>query len=170
MMTQLKATMLLSANLLAMSCGCGGYEVSMDYMPPSMEPISDPRLHAILSDFMDQCRIHDNRLCEKRLPRLMRMRFGEPEDIGQSPNQALERVGVCFEYVGLMGNKSYEVVLRNKEWSEVALRAIGFHELGHCLLNRQHSHGIMSPIQMDDENYIRDWDVMMEELFNTGNN
>jgi hypothetical protein len=81
------------------------------------------------------------------------------------------QVGVCRTYELPVGNR-YEV----KAWTEVLidpdfrfdtrLRALMYHELGHCLLGRGHSEtGIMRDTMYPPGYYEENWDELVKELF-----
>ena len=108
-------------------------------------------------------------------------------DYGQPVDQSEDLVGTCTdaEIDDSVGAGKVRWVTGKNKWNEVwiasAMRAVSadqkmaltelmFHELGHCLLGRNHDetagHHIMSPSLGNDEAWVRmHWEASVDELF-----
>lgn len=81
-------------------------------------------------------------------------------------------VGVCIDYFNeRTGETVYrEIQIRRKDYSDVCLRNLMFHELGHCILNLEHtepnSGTIMQPsFSCSDEEILYNWPNKVRQLF-----
>lgn len=87
------------------------------------------------------------------------------EAMSTEPNRIV--VGQCFQY-----SNGYEIVIKREFWdlvSETARTLLIFHELGHCVLNRQHEErrpSIMMPVNLPaDATYEANKVYYLKELF-----
>jgi hypothetical protein len=163
--------LLLSALMLT-SCGSiepiDWYEenFSKEYPPlKKEEPIDSLKL--ILDSFLYDCgTIYKADISS--ISKLEFIRYGETA----SPDQP-NTVGLCTTYPYNNGTlyKSNIVVKQND--SAIALKAIVYHELGHCILGLEHtsqeSETLMSPIMMSDDYYENNWDVLVKNMCNKFN-
>ena len=92
--------------------------------------------------------------------------FGE---VQKSTNDGYVTVAMC-DYKG-------NIIINKKEWNQrstIKQENVIFHEMGHCVLNRDHTQGlfeddcpksIMYPSLMTDWCYLKRYDYYMKELF-----
>jgi len=144
--------------ILVLLLGCGSFPedwVFADggyYVPP---PSLDPDLYVYVIDFMYDATRYGHS------PNVDLLRQLNYEDLNG------EHIGVCTTW--------YEGGTSNVRWThirvdptitcEAQLKAVMYHELGHCLMGWDHSEsGIMRSFSYSCEHYEVHWDDMVEQL------
>lgn len=157
---------------------------------PSEE--KDPTLSVYLKDFQQQGKSRGIAIDEENLTRLRVIMFvddvaAKKSEYGQAVANGEDLAGTCTdaEVDDTMGTARLHWITGTHKWSEVwvaasmnggsedqkmSLRELMFHELGHCLLGRNHAtgteHHIMSPSLGNDPKWLRDnWPRLVDELF-----
>jgi len=131
--------------------------------PPEMKPeIPEESLRKILMNFLDDCGVkHKANVFE--VNKIEYIRYGDV-----ATEEMPTRVGICVTY-------TYESVLFKsnitvkKMNTEVSMKALLYHELGHCILGLGHTKEfdtMMSPFMLDDEYYKANWNKLVKDMCN----
>lgn len=79
-------------------------------------------------------------------------------------------IGVCTSGIGYSRN----VYISKDITDPVILKALVYHELGHCILHRWHTKescdSIMVPVMKESKYYTDNWDKLTKELFTGDSN
>lgn len=161
--------------------GCGSIE---NQEPDPSTNISDSTLNEYYTQFIQECKAVSHTLCATNTPKLRTIQFVDEKFIDDlaknagNPPPITKRVGVCVaEYRLDTITRSYVYILKhdgyNYAWHPDALRALVFHELGHCLLQLDHPSparpstdpAIMNSQMYSVKTYQLNWESMVAELF-----
>ena len=122
----------------------------------------DDDLDGYLEDFVADAESYGVDL--PHLSKLRKIEWGETRD-EENPR----RVGVCYSYSNRSGVIYTEIVISNefKNNGSITLRALMYHEFGHCILGLPHELGrtIMAPALHSRYYYKRCWEPLVEQLF-----
>lgn len=155
--------------LLLTACGTEDQE-SIEYRPQYNDTSTsdllenvkiDPLLRQHVYDFVFTCDQHESTSsrCKRNLAKLDSVKTVESIDYGDSA------VGVCitiesgFRFIQIESDGSYI--------NSLAMKSLVFHELGHCLLDLEHSNvidDIMYPILVDPERLLTRWHDLVDRL------
>ncbi len=157
---------------------------------------TDPELKGFVTEFLAAAKKYDHPIPSSAIDRLRVVVFvddladahaayGDAGAASSSPGS--EVAGTCTDAVvdDTMGAGAMKWKTGEKSWSEVwigsdmrpdtaeqklQLRELMFHELGHCLLGKDHvedaPHHIMSPALSNDFPWLeQNWDRLLAELF-----
>jgi len=168
--------------------GCGAAE---QHPPvPTQEPrpdtaITDEQVQEYYDEFMQLCDYTNHTLCHTNAPKLRSIQIVDKEELLKQAAKikvtSTTTVGLCvYSYrtnnptniissnVYLLNNNGY-----GQNWYPDELRALIFHELGHCLLQLEHPNptrpstdpAIMNYQMYRLSIYQSNWDTMVTELF-----
>lgn len=145
--------------MLVVLTGCGAYRDNEFDAKRRFEP---NEFSQYVSDFeQDAYRISNQRLVINNLI----IRFGEEKDFKPIPKGVI--AGICYYY-------STPLILINPViWdnsSELRRQALMYHEMGHCVLMREHvpaeeKLSIMNPRLLSESVLKAEYDPLIEELF-----
>jgi hypothetical protein len=160
--------------------GCGALE------PRPETAITDEQVNEYYQEFVQMCHDTNHTKCLTNIPKLKSIQIVDAatlakhsKPVGGDPQY--KKVGLCtYRYhtskpnaiadsnVYLLNNNGY-----GENWFPEELRALLFHELGHCLLQLDHPNptrpptnpAIMNHRMYPHQTYIDNWDTMVAELF-----
>ncbi len=139
--------------ILLVTISCGRAETDID-----------PRLEKDFKAFVDDCNYYSNSRCITKLRDGLKMLVTEPGTVGVNSKTGAVVVGMCKESLG--GGREVVIDSDYANKGGTLLRTLIYHELGHCLLDREHDQDkvIMqkSLKMLEDEN---DWEPSVKELF-----
>jgi len=157
--------------ILVFLVGCGYYEKPDDKDPLTNTAFPNPRIKHEIDEglrnyfdaFMKDADLYG--VNTDLVSKLRYMKFGETEAARNDRS-----VGICSSY-GDEEDLMYTTILISDslKTSPIQLRAVVYHELGHCVLRMEHSPQspptIMSPMMSSEIFYKRNWDRLVRNLF-----
>jgi len=152
---------LLLISMFLTACGTKADDFIRREVNPKPPAYSiDPVMQPMIDQFMDDAHAYD-----ADTSRAGYLRIAEFAEIGRD-----QVVGVCSEYTFSNGELSYLQVTIRPDFAErldsPSYAGLMYHELGHCILNLEHSEtGIMAPVMYSESYYEENWDELVEELF-----
>lgn len=118
---------------------------------------ADPALRALAADFVRDAVAHG--VTPWLINQLAELRFDSVRLMAAASAPADRLLGVCYR--GGLDAPRW-VYITEAELGPAALRAVVYHELGHCALDLPHAAtGIMAPTAAP----IPDWDAAVDQLF-----
>ena len=144
---------------LSLLLGCGSLPTDSEFFTAGglfTPPIQHDRdLHPYVTDFVQDAIAH-GRLVFPHTLRILKYEILE-EDF----------VGLCTTYFDFDGSVAHtEIRIHPKITCEPLLRAIMYHELGHCLMQLDHTErGIMKATTYSCEYYAEHWDELVDNFF-----
>ena len=178
----------LSALLLLV--GCGSAE-SQRTLTPGQEPrpkttVHDQQVKEYYDEFVRLCDYYNSSTCATNMPKLRYIKIVDKKELmlhAEEINMGskTEAVGLCVYYYNPKTNaivESYVYLLDNngygENWFPEEVKALVFHELGHCLLRLDHPNparpetdpAIMNYRMYSRDTYTNNWDSMVHEMFN----
>lgn len=146
-----------------LSCGAVG-SLSEDYIPKNYTDLPDLELDPILFQYV---REFEKEAKSRGLDISYRL-----DKLRQLTWDSLERpkVGTCTSHSNSIGTMVWtRVVVSPKLTNNTYIRAVMFHELGHCVLGLDHRGGeiasIMSPSLTNKTYYDNNWELLVDDLF-----
>ena len=155
---------------IALLIGCGEtindwedklYPEYEPYVIEREEPV--PSIAAIVDDFLYDCgELHGADV--SKISKLKYIRYGDPTTEAKP-----FRIGVCYSNRNKNGSIVKSRIVVEKLKSKIRLKALIYHELGHCVMGFPHApqepYSIMSPaIKSKDSYYEEHWDDLVEQF------
>jgi hypothetical protein len=126
----------------------------------------DPRLDAVVNEFLEDCSRYDVRdLCDQQLQMMQSVTALPDADMpknakGETP------MGICF--YNHNAQNPVKVVLRESLLQAPnALKWVAYHEFGHCILGKGHTKSRDDLIMHTTYLYVAVTDKMVKQLFTT---
>ena len=174
--------------LLATLVGCGTTEpLPTPHTHTLPTAITDEQVHSYYQEFIQLCNTYDSITCHTNAPKLKSIQIVDKATLDKQAARIRaatpSTVGLCL-YSYYTSNPSNiissDVYILNdngsgRNWYPEELRALVFHELGHCLLQLYHPNptrpftdpAIMNSTMYTLKVYQSHWDAMVSELFTT---
>jgi hypothetical protein len=137
--------------------------LSQEQPPPSFK-VEEPTqtLKQILDNFLHDCgTTYEADVSD--VSKLEFIRYGDP-----ATEENPTRVGVCLSYHYSSGKLYKSNITVKQMGTPVRMKALLYHELGHCVLGLDHtdqeSKTIMSPFMHNDSFYEENWDKLVKDM------
>lgn len=160
--------------------GCGAAVEKPKEEPRPTTVITDEQVQEYYDQFIQLCNQFDSANCHTYAPKLQLIKIVNRDELTKLMPANPKAVGLCSIFwkgprtnvtssnVYLLDNNGYD-----KNWYPDELRALLFHELGHCLLQLDHPNparpatdpAIMNYQMYQLKVYQSNWDAMVTELF-----
>lgn len=156
-------------SLLLLLSGCGTYEPADWFFHERINKrhthYIDPLFKPVLAEFQREAYFYGVGL--PLYGKLRRVEFGETKK-EDSPR----RVGVCNTYL-INGRVDYTRITIHPRYKEkldsIDFRALMFHELGHCILDKDHTETspatLMNPTIPNNYYLLTNWDKLLDNFF-----
>ena len=165
--------------IIVLIVGCGTLS---EEAPKAKEPFRNltpvitaqsKMIEAYVTDFMLDCvRFNVFNECSANMQVTDYVGFAsEAYIVTGNPEKNKNRVGLCERSIeAISGIDHRRITIKEGDYDSVVLKALVYHELGHCLLGLSHrENGIMIPQMMTRKEYVNNWDKLVVQLFNKDN-
>lgn len=168
---------------------CGSADLVETQPQPKREhrpktAITNEQVKEIYEEFTSLCNTYSSSICAKNINKLRFIKIVNKKELNKyaenSDSNVSNPAGLCVYYYSPKTKaivESYIYLLNDngygENWFPLELKALVFHELGHCLLQVDHpkparpnnNPAIMNWRMYSHETYIKHWDEMVNELF-----